>query len=30
LFNVDSLRRIDIMARYFDVLLADMPIRRRQ
>jgi outer membrane protein TolC len=24
LFNVDSLRRIDIMARYFDVLLADM------
>jgi len=24
LFNVESLRRIDIMARYFDVLLADM------
>lgn len=24
LFNVDSLRRLDIMARYFDVLLADM------
>ena len=24
LFNVDNLRRIDIMARYFDVLLADM------
>ncbi|MBS1147942.1 MAG: hypothetical protein H6R08_2118 [Proteobacteria bacterium] len=24
MFNVDSLRRIDIMARYFDVLLADM------
>lgn len=24
LFNVDNLRRLDIMARYFDVLLADM------
>lgn len=24
LFNIDSLRRLDIMARYFDVLLADM------
>lgn len=24
LFNVESLRRLDIMARYFDVLLADM------